>query len=70
MPTRTLTNPTLSLSSHCDRSSVYRQQFPVDILLRLMPLLIAHLTATQAVVQTYAAHCVERLLNVKGQSEE
>ena len=43
----------------------FRQLFPVQMLLPACPLLISHLGGAHAVVQTYAAHCLERLLNLK-----
>lgn len=48
--------------------STFRQHFSVEALRGLMPLLIAHMSATPVVLQTYAASCIERLLNVKEKS--
>lgn len=49
--------------------TVFRQQFSVQALLAVMPLLIKLLGSAHAVVQTYAAHCLERILNVKDRNE-
>jgi exportin-2 (importin alpha re-exporter) len=43
----------------------FRQLFSVQMMLPVCPLLISHLGGAHAVVQTYAANCLERLLNVK-----
>jgi len=43
----------------------FRNQFSVDQLCALMPLLIFHLGAPGVVVHTYAAACVERILTTK-----
>ena len=46
-------------------ATCFRQSFNVGMMLAVCPLLISHLGGVHAVVQTYAAHCLERLLNVK-----
>ncbi|KAH8091494.1 hypothetical protein JL720_5801 [Aureococcus anophagefferens] len=43
-----------------------RNQIPGDELLRLLPLLGGHLGHGDVVVQSYAAHCLERVLAVPG----
>ena len=43
----------------------FRQLFNVGMMLAVSPLLISHLGGVHAVIQTYASHCLERLLNVK-----
>ena len=44
----------------------FRNQIPGDELLRLLPLLGGHLGHGDVVVQSYAAHCLERVLAVPG----
>eukprot|EP00904_Undaria_pinnatifida_P010098 jgi/Undpi1/6218/HiC_scaffold_20.g08702.m1 len=43
----------------------FRNQFTVDVLMALMPLLISHLASEHTVVVTYAAMAIERILAVK-----
>lgn len=45
--------------------ATFRQQFSADLMPRLMAVLINHLTARFAVIQTYAAYAIERLLTVR-----
>ncbi|CAM9984081.1 unnamed protein product, partial [Choristocarpus tenellus] len=47
----------------------FRNQFTVEHLSALMPLLITHLGSEHAVVQTYAAMTIERFLVVKDKRE-
>ena len=45
--------------------SVFRKQFTRENLVRLMPLLIAHLASPVVVVHTFAAYAIERILFTK-----
>jgi exportin-2 (importin alpha re-exporter) len=45
--------------------STFRNQFSVEQLSALMPLLIAHLASPSVVVHTYAAFAIEKILTVK-----
>lgn len=44
---------------------LFRQHFPRDLLLSLMPRMIAHLGSSHVVIQTYAAVCIDKFLSIK-----
>ena len=47
---------------------VFRSHLQAPFLLSLLPHLVRHLTSEQVVIQTYAALCLERFLNLKDKS--
>ena len=46
--------------------TTFRSILPREVLIGCLPLLATHLTASSHVVHTYAAHCLEKLLILKG----
>jgi len=48
--------------------TTFRNQFGVEAMRTVMPLLINHLGSMSEVLQTYAALCIERFLTVKDKS--
>ncbi len=44
----------------------FRSILPKEVLVSALPLLIVHLTAPSHVLHTYASHCIEKLLIVRG----
>lgn len=44
----------------------FRSILPKEVLVSSLPLLVIHLTAPSHVLHTYAAHCLEKLLTVRG----
>ena len=48
----------------------FRQQLPKEAIITTLPYLINYLTSEVAVVHTYAAHAIEKLLTVKDQNKK
>ena len=46
--------------------TIFRSVLPPQVLIASLPLVIRHLTAPSYVVHTYAAHCIEKLLIIRG----
>ena len=46
--------------------TTFRSVLPRDLLVSSLPLLLVHLTAPSHVLHTYAAHCIEKLLILRG----
>lgn len=50
--------------------ATFRQQLPKEALLSTLPYLIHYLTSSVSVVNTYAAHAIEKILTVKDQNNK
>jgi exportin-2 (importin alpha re-exporter) len=50
--------------------ATFRQQLPKEAVLATLPYLINYLTSSVAVVHTYAAHAIEKILTVKVQNNK
>lgn len=50
--------------------AAFRQQLPKEAILSTLPYLIHYLTSNVAVVNTYAAHAIEKILTVKDQNNK
>ena len=46
--------------------TTFRSILPRELLVNSLPVLITHLTASSVVVHTYSAHCIEKMLILKG----
>ena len=46
--------------------TTFRSVLPQEVLVNSLLVLVTHLTATSVVVHTYAAHCIEKLLILRG----
>jgi len=44
---------------------LFRELFPKEMLLSLLPYMVAHLASSQVVVQTYAAICIDKFLSIR-----
>ena len=50
--------------------AAFRQQLPKEAILSTLPCLVHYLTSNVAVVNTYAAHAIEKILTVKDQNNK